>query len=520
MQKTILLIFASLISTLCFAQKHYLGCQHFKQAQQTQVNSLHQVSTAKAAIADAREDSLGITNYDISLNITDFTNRIIEGNCKIRMFTKVNDIQQIELDLEGLTVEKVEIDGEPVMFTQESPKLYIDLLGSIAAGKFLEMNVFYAGRPKNVSFGGFYFNPNYAYNLGVGIGVDPPNYGRAWFPCFDNFSTRSIYSFHITTLENHKALCNGLLDGFDENEDGTKTWHWTLHQSIPTYLASVAVSDYETLESTHEGIYDPIMIQLAARAADTTNLKASFVHLPDAIDAFEAAYGKHRFDKVGFCVVPFGGGAMEHATNIAYPTFAVDGTLIFEDLMAHEFGHHWWGDLVTCETADDMWLNEGWASFSEHLFMEAVYGREAYLSSIVANHVEVMQYAHIRDGAHYPVSGVPFEVTYGSHVYSKGADVAHTLRGYMGDEAFFRCIQEYLSAFAFKTANSEQFRDFLSECSGFDLTDFFNDWVFNAGFPHFAVDEIVVGFDGNPFTAEVSIRQKVYAAPDFFEHVP
>ncbi|MEZ4888814.1 MAG: M1 family aminopeptidase [Chitinophagales bacterium] len=517
MQKIRFICLLCLISNLCLAQKHYLDCQNFKQ---TQAETLQSIAAKTTAMADAREDSFGITHYDISLDVTDFENRIIAGNCKILMFTKVNDIQRIELDLESLLVEKVEINGEPATFTQQSPKLYIDLKGSFAAGQFLEVNVFYAGKPQSVSFGGFYFSSNYAYNLGVGIGVDPPNYGRAWFPCFDTFSSRSIYDFHITTIESHKAFCNGLLEGFDTNENGTKTWHWKLYQSIPTYLASVAVADYETLESVHVGAYDPILIQLAARAADTTNLKISFEHLPNAIDAFEAAYGKHRFDKVGFSIVPFGGGAMEHATNIAYPTFAIDGTLVFEDLMAHEFGHHWWGDLVTCETADDMWLNEGWASFGEHLFMEAVYGKEAYLSSVVANHIEVMQYAHIRDGGHYPVSGVPFDITYGSHVYSKGADVAHTLRGYMGDEAFFRCIREYLSAFAFKTATSEQFRDFLAECSGFDLDDFFNDWVFNAGFPHFAIDSIVVGFDGNPFTADVYIRQKLYAAPDFFEQVP
>lgn len=518
MQKTILLLLTFWASTFCFAQKHYLDCQHFKQTHQVQ--NLQNKAVFTTAIADAREDSLEIMHYDISLNITDFTDRIIEGNCLIRMFTKLNGVNQIELDLEDLMVEKVEVNGEEVEFTQAPPKLYVQLKETTAAGKFLDVNVFYAGRPQNTSFGGFYFSSNYAYNLGVGIGVDPPNYGRAWFPCFDSFTSRSVYDFHITTLDNHKAFCNGLLQDFSVNEDGTKTWHWQLHQNIPTYLASVAISDYKTLESTHIGAYDPILIQLAARAADTTNLKASFVHLPDAIDAFEAAYGPHRFERIGFNVVPFGGGAMEHATNIAYPSFAVDGTLIFEDLMAHEFGHHWWGDLVTCETADDMWLNEGWASFGEHLFMEAVYGREAYLSSVTANHIEVMQYAHIRDGGHYPVSGVPFDITYGSHVYSKGADVAHTLRGYMGDEAFFRCIREYMSAFAFKTASSEQFRDFLGECSGFDLQNFFDDWVFNPGFPHFAVDSVVVGFDGNPFTAEVYIRQKLYAAPEFFEHVP
>ena len=507
------------VSTLCQAQaqKHYLGCQHFKQSQLQQNLPF---STSSISLIEAREDSLSIEHYDITLDITDFENRIIEGNCLIRLRTKLPNIQSVELDLEALEVEKVELNGESAEFTQNSPKLYVTLPENTDAGVNLELRVYYGGNPRNTSFGGFYFSSNYAYNLGVGIGVDPPNYGRAWFPCFDSFSSRSTYSFHITTLENHKAFCNGLLQDFSINENGTKTWHWSLAQTIPTYLAAVAVADYATLESVHQGVSSPILIQLAARPADTTNLKNSFVHLPNAIDAFEEAYGPHRFDRVGFNVVPFGGGAMEHATNIAYPSFAVDGTLVFEDLMAHEFGHHWWGDLVTCETADDMWLNEGWASFSEHLFMEAVYGREAYLSSITANHIEVMQFAHIQDGGHYPVSGVPFDLTYGRHVYNKGADVAHTLRGYMGDEAFFRCIREYMVVFAFQTANSEQFRDFLSECSGFDLDDFFNDWVFNAGFPHFAVDSVVVGFDGNPFTADVYVRQKVYAAPDFYSHVP
>lgn len=526
-KNTFLFLLALLTTSICLAQKHYLNphqnCQHLKQQnlQYQQQKTTASIATAMmTAISSAREDSLELMHYDIYLDITDFENRIIEGNCIISLMTKLEGVNEVELDLEALTVEKIEVDGEEVDFRQESPKLYVKLKETASAGQELKVNVFYAGRPQNAAFGGFYFSSNYAYNLGVGIGVAPPNYGRAWFPCFDSFSSRSLYDFHITTKDNHKAFCNGLLQDSSENEDGTATWHWKLSQTIPTYLAAVAVSDYETLESIHQGMEEPILIQLAARAADTTNLKASFIHLPNAIDAFEAAYGVHRFERVGFNVVPFGGGAMEHATNIAYPSFAVDGTLVFEDLMAHEFGHHWWGDLVTCATADDMWLNEGWASYSEQLFMEAVYGREAYLSAVTANHVEVMQYAHIRDGGHYPVSGVPFDLTYGTHVYNKGADVAHTLRGYMGDEAFFRCIKEYLSAFAFQTATSEQFRDFLGECSGFDLQNFFNDWVFNPGYPHFAVDSVVVGFDGNPFTAEVYIRQKLYGAPEFFEHVP
>ncbi len=271
----ILLLF--LPSNDCTAQKHYFGCQHFKQAQFEQVQQFqkHTCTYSKRAqvLVAAREDSLDILHYNISLEVNDFENRIIEGNCLIELQTKLEGVTGVTLDLEELLVDKVEVNGETANFVQDSPKLEVAFSQAFASKESIEVRVFYAGRPNNTSFGGFYFSSNYAYNMGVGIGVDPPNYGRAWFPCFDSFTERSTYEFHITTLDNHKAFCNGLLEDFTINENGTKTWHWKLNQTIPTYLAAIAVSDYETIESTHEGAFDPILIQLAARAADTSNLK-------------------------------------------------------------------------------------------------------------------------------------------------------------------------------------------------------------------------------------------------------
>ena len=99
-------------------------------------------------------------------------------------------------------------------------------------------------------------------------------------------------------------------------------------------------------------------------------------------------------NKVGFSLVPFNGGAMEHATNIAYPISAANGGLGSEGLMSHELAHMWWGDNITCQTDGDMWINEGWASFSVYLFFEEVYGREAYKSAMLDDLVYMLRYGH------------------------------------------------------------------------------------------------------------------------------
>ncbi|MBK8470855.1 MAG: hypothetical protein IPL33_00815 [Sphingobacteriales bacterium] len=471
---------------------------------------------------NSRSDTIDVLHYDISLRLTQLTSTAeLIGECEVSLLPRINDLAQVLLDLQDLNITGVEVNGIPAEFSHTNALLRVNLLSPANVSDTLRVRVQYHGNPPTAVFGGFYFAADHAYNLGVGIGIDPPSYGRAWFPCVDNFVERSTYSFHITTNPNRKAFCNGVLEGSTDNADDTKTWHWNMYQSIPTYLASVAVSNYQTLEWQHYGIADTILVQLGARAADTSDLRASFVHLPDCISAFENAFGAYSFDRIGFVVVPFSGGAMEHATNIAYPSFAVNGNLDWESLMSHEFAHHWFGNLVTCETPADMWLNEGWASYAAHYFTEAVYGKQRYLDEVRNNHDRVLTLAHINDGSYLPVAGVPFEATYGEHVYNKGADVAHTLRGYMGDTLFFGCLRQYLDAFAFSTANTDQFRDYMSACSGIDLTHFFDDWVKQPGFAHFAVSTYILGV-GAPRTdsPDYLIRQRHYANPNLYNNVP
>ena len=183
---------------------------------------------------------------------------------------------------------------------------------------------------------------------------------------------------------------------------------------------------------------------------------------------------------------------MEHAGNIAYPIYALDGTTNNETLYAHELSHMWWGDLVTCRTPEDMWLNEGWASFCEAVFLECLYGKSAYTKDIQSKLETVMLSAPKSDGAFYPISGVPHDATYGTHVYKKGAVVAHTLRTMMGDSAFFVACKYYLKAHQYGNASSEDLLQYFQLYTPINLTDFFNNWVYNPGYEDIAIESYTV----------------------------
>jgi aminopeptidase N len=462
---------------------------------------------AIAARADNRSDTFDILHTQIDLDVTDFAGKTISGSAELTITPKVY-IDRIHLDLLALTVDSVKQGNTHLTFSHDDTLLGIILAFAYNPSDTFQVRIWYQGSPVRdgggTGWGGWYWSGTYAWNLGVGFQADPHNYGRVWFPCLDNFQERCTYSFAVTTDTTKKAFCNGLMDTVINNMNGTQTWHWTMHQTIPSYLTSVAVADYVTLYDNLQGI----PIELGVRAADSTKLKGSFVHLEDAIIAFEEFYGPHRFDRIGFNVVPFNSGAMEHATNIAYPLNAVDGTTTRETLMAHELAHHWWGDLITTVSQDEMWINEGWASYSEALFTQHVYGDSAYQHYVLDNHAEVLRYAHLRDGGYLTLDNVGHADTYGDHSYNKGADAAHTLRGQLRDSLFALCISSFMASRAFDDVSSVEFKDHLSVCAGRDMSSFFETYIHNPGFVHFSVDSIEYSYNGSDYDVSIFVRQR------------
>lgn len=481
------------------------------------------LSPARAA-DNSRSDSVDVLHYTIYLDVTDFSNKRIHATCTVHFQAKVF-LQQLDLDLLRLKVDSVKQKGVLVPFSYgDSLTLHISLLEPLNVGDTASVTVFYHGKPKQDSggWGGWYWSGDLAFNIGVALNDVPHTFGRAWFPCFDNFVERSTYTLSVRTASNKMALCGGTLQYVEDLADGTQIWHYMLDDPIPSYLISVAVHQFAPVTQYYTSISgQQIPIVLGATAADTNKLKNSFKHLEEALHLYEQLWGPYRWDRVGYVLTTV--GAMEHATNIAYPAFLVNGLTTYENIMAHELSHHWFGNLSTCRTAADMWLNEGWAVFNEWIFYEHLYGKTRYVQEVVNTLEQCVRYLHtpLSDGAYFALNQIPETHTYGETVYRKGALAAHTLRGYLTDSLFFSCMRSFLDTYAFSDVSSEDLEIALSTCSGKDLSAFFDNWIYAPGWSAFWIDSVAVETSGIPgFQVTVFVKQRVRGAPQLFHEVP
>jgi aminopeptidase N len=461
-----------------------------------------------------------IVHQHIELDLTLPTG--IAGACTITATPRQEGLSALPLHLLAFTVDSVTDASGPLPFTHVDELLSITLPQTVSPGDTVVVTVHYGGIPATdpSGFGGFYITGGYHYNLGVAFQSIPHSYGRSMFPCVDDFMERSSYAFVVRTHNGRNAWCNGALIG-ETMEGDTLVRHWHLQETIPAYLASVAASTYTVVRDTFPSIGGAdIPVALVALPTDTTGMKSSFINLPQAFAAFEHWCGAYRWNKVGYVLTPQ--GAMEHSTSIHYPRSIATGSLAREDVMAHELAHQWWGDLVTCERAEEMYINEGFAEYLSFLFLEWVYGPGRYRTTVRTNHRRMVHRAHLVDEGWWALADVPQSHTYGAHSYDKAADVLHSLRGYLGDEAFRTGMTSFLEAHAFQPVNTVMLRDHLSAVTGTDLTDFFADWILQPGWAAFEVDSFAVGAPlpdgGVEVTVHVQQKQRGPAQP--YNQVP
>jgi aminopeptidase N len=462
-------------------------------------------------------DSVDVINYQINLKIGDYYNQKIDGNTVLTLKPVFDNTKTLKLDLLGLIVDSIEgAANHSFKYDYANDIISINFNRELSSNDTAELTIYYHGTPKkDVEWGGFYFTKSDAFNMGVGMGSNPPNFGRVWFPCIDNFTDRATYEYNITVAEGKKAICSGVLTDIHPNENNTVTYTWKLSQTIPTYLSSVAVSDYSLLSIDLQGMGHIVPFQAWVYTGYEEKAKKTFVNIERTLQIFESFFGEYCWDKIGYVQTGFASGAMEHATNISLPYYAINGTLENEMLIVHEFAHSWFGNLVTCETTEDMWLNEGWASYCEAIFVENMYGNESFKNYVRKNHLAVLTTVNIYDGDFYGIYGIPDEITYGKTVYDKGASVIHSLRNYIGDELFFISVKKYLSDFKFNTANTQQFKDSLSSYSNINLTDFFDFYVKEEGFNHFSINQYSVVNKKDNYYVSVKVKQRLIES-DFF----
>ena len=517
LRKTTLLI---LLATGLYAraQPNPYGCHYFRH----QPGGVYATAADRELIDDviARSDTFDILHYDITLDVTEVADDSIIASTRISFVPLMADQAFIRFDLFELAVDSVVGENGPLTFGHDGQFLRVDFVAPPLIGEERVITVHYHGNPhRDPDWGGFYFESGYIYNLGIGLTTIPPNFGKVWYPCFDSFVERATYTYHVKSADTYRLHGQGEFVNEIQLGGDTVVRSFALAQAVPTHLSAVAIAAYVDHDYVHTGANGDIPVRLSAKASDLPNMITKFADLGAAIDACEYWYGPYAYDRVGYALTT--DGALEIPTNVAYPQFIVNESIVDNrGLFTHELGHHWWGDIVTPRVHNDMWLKEGPAEYSGHLIEEWLGGPEAFVTVVKDNHYYVLRAAHTEDGGFQALSPMPDPYVYGTHTYYKGASVVHNLRGYLGDEVFREAMRGVQIDLANTAMTSVGFKEALEARTGEDLDPFFDAWVFAPGFAVFEVRdmEVQVGTPMNTVTLEVG--QKLRGASVLHEQVP
>jgi len=452
-------------------------------------------------------DTIHAEHYEIHLQEINTTAKTIAAKTEVNIKARVDNIDIIPLELRGMTIDTVWVDQvETSNFTYDDEVIRISIPNALQSGDSVLIGIAYNGQPYHENWGGYHFAGDYSFNLGVGISEIPHNLGKSWFPCIDDFTDRATYDVYATVDSDLTAVGGGELMSITNHSNNTRTFHWKMHFAIPTYLISIATGEYVLIEDTYQGIERDIPITYYVRPSDSVKVSGTFGQLKNIAEIFEQHFGAYAWERIGY--VGTANGAMEHATNIAYPNSSISGTSSGEWLYAHELFHMWFGDKITCDKAEEMWINEGWATFAQMFYTEILYNRQMFIDDMMNTHKYVLLSQHTDEGGYFPLNEIPQEFTYQISAYDKGSTVAQSLRTYMGDDLFFPTMTAMLDSLAFTSISSYDMRDFITEHTGIDMTGFFDLYVFNGGCPHYSIDSFSLVRAAKDFNVNVYVRQK------------
>lgn len=437
---------------------------------------LHELSGYPAVFYnEGRADSahgFNVVSYDITLTINDVTH-YIDGSVEATVIAE-DMLTEIIYELEQLEIDHVYVNGEPAGFSYNQHVISIEL-DSIQPGEEFTTRVDYSGYPvlsEDAYNLGIIFNPNYVFTL------SDPSGCRWWWPAYDHPWDKAEVDFHVTMRDDWLVACNGLRTSIVDNDDGTKTHHWDGTNPMATFLASISAANYIEIEQN----YGDLQILNFVTPGQYNNALIDFNNLPDMIGIYSNRYGEYPFEKYGNSVVPMVTfGAMEHQTMTTLGSYIITGTHQYETTITHELSHHWFGDCLTPLTWADVWLSEGFAVYSEAVFMEDFYNYDAMLDYV---HSSIQQYyLSWSGGQNHTIYDPTFNNYFAPVSYEKAASVLHMLRNRVGSETFFDILQTYFLQYHNSNVVTEDFRQVCEDVSGKDLEQFFAQWIYGSGIP-------------------------------------
>jgi aminopeptidase N len=434
-----------------------------------------------------------IHHYDVRFNFLDIelsnTSTYIKGVVRTDavVTSPMLDTFVVEL-IPSLIIDTVWVNGLPATFSRSGDEVFITGL-SFTQGQPISVKIRYEGLPNTA--GGFF--------SGISTGTSPswgaqatwtlsePFNAKQWWPVKQVLEDKADSAWiFITTAQTNKAGSNGILEAMTPMGNNQVRYEWKTRFPIAYYLISATVSTYQeyVIYAHPQGYQDSILIlnYIYNHPQILSYFKPVIDQTAQMVEFFSEKFGLYPFaaEKYGHAMAPFGGG-MEHQTMSSMGTFSFN-------LIAHELGHQWFGDLVTCATWQDIWINEGFATYSEYLSNEFLKSFQDAQALMLQKHDNIKSqpggsvYVPAQDAQN--VSRI-----FSSRLsYDKGAAILHMLRHTVNnDSLFFQILKQFLSQYQFDVATGDDFRMVAEAMTGISLQQFFAQWYYGEGFPSFDV---------------------------------
>jgi len=454
-----------------------------------------------------------VIKYDINIDVSDTINSTVIGNVIITANTTITDFSEIIIDLvDEMGIDSVfysnnsydnyEIDIENDIL-RENDRLFISIPEIIVnEGDEFIIDLFYSGAPPS----GSYFNLAYEVSSHSGAAViytlSAPQGARYWMACKDIPKDKAVVDFKVTCWNHQKVMANGLIQDVIDEGNGKHTYFYKENYPVATYLIALAVSNYATHTIEYSPFYGssedimPVELYVYPELYDISIDRLS--NITDMLACYEEKFGEYPFieEKYGMAHFPWGGG-MENQTCTHLGPSTMN-----TDVVPHELAHQWLGDKVTCESFDDIWLNEGGATWAEAIWNEYLDGEAGYLQSM----------SGFRNGAlghpNDPLFG--FSDTYNRFIYVRGAWTYHMLRYMLGEDKFWDAFYSYLneSQYIYSAASTSDFINYLQDHSGVNLQSFLNQWMYGSGHPEYVFSYVVENNSESSSILKIQITQE------------
>jgi len=438
-----------------------------------------QATSGAAGIGDEYYEHLGnggydIAAYDLALEFDPLT-RAIDATA-ILTLTTTEALRSFNLDLVGLVVDRVGIDGDSVAFEQQQRELVIRPDSPLAEGATLSVQVDYSGVPDEVPSVAFPGSGWQDFGSAVIVAGEPEG-ASGWFPANDHPLDKAVFRISITVPDDLEAAANGVLTE-TTTVDGLTTWVWESDDEQATYLTTLLIGDlvFTEPEFVDNGAGEQVKLRhafeetVAARAEETMAPTAAM------LERFTALFGPYPFDAYGTAVIdaPLG-FALETQTMSVFGSDLLGTSAVIESFVAHELAHQWFGNHVSLARWQDIWLNEGFATYAHYLWFENQpdFSMNETMRGLTLSGADLS----------VPPGAPPINDLFHPSIYWRGALTLHELRLITGDDTFFDIVQTWVARYGGSNATTEQFIALAEEKSGEDLGEFFDRWLYTEGLP-------------------------------------